>query len=112
MRKYIVVTNFLNKRHRSASTILNETAVRKKDEEYTKCQGNNVNINDARNIRDYDEVPGPTAIPLLGNSWRFLPFVGERFWPSYFVTVKNIRFCFSDNNDFTFSAQVNTNWTR
>jgi len=28
-------------------------------------------------IKPYHSIPGPKALPLLGNSWRFLPFVGE-----------------------------------
>ncbi|KAG8221875.1 hypothetical protein J437_LFUL003251 [Ladona fulva] len=27
--------------------------------------------------RPYSEVPGPKPIPILGNSWRFIPFVGS-----------------------------------
>nr|QCY41330.1 cytochrome P450 301B1 [Phenacoccus solenopsis] len=28
-------------------------------------------------IRPYETIPGPKPIPLLGNSWRFLPFIGQ-----------------------------------
>ncbi|KAE8745658.1 Cytochrome P450 CYP301 [Frankliniella occidentalis] len=28
-------------------------------------------------VRGYDEVPGPRPVPFLGNSWRFLPVVGN-----------------------------------
>ena len=27
--------------------------------------------------RPYAEVPGPTPLPLIGNTWRLLPVVGE-----------------------------------
>ncbi|XP_076665096.1 putative cytochrome P450 301a1, mitochondrial isoform X2 [Andrena cerasifolii] len=27
--------------------------------------------------RPYSEIPGPKPIPLLGNTWRFLPFIGD-----------------------------------
>lgn len=26
--------------------------------------------------RPYSEIPGPKPIPLLGNTWRFLPYIG------------------------------------
>lgn len=28
-------------------------------------------------IRPYSEVPGPKGLPLIGNSWRFAPLIGE-----------------------------------
>ncbi|XP_046395335.1 probable cytochrome P450 49a1 [Ischnura elegans] len=31
---------------------------------------------DVSAARPYSEVPGPKPIPLLGNSWRFIPYVG------------------------------------
>lgn len=78
LRKYYALTNVLTKRNRSASTILNETSVPRKDDvEHIKFQGDNVNAHNFYGIREYDEVPGPKAIPILGNSWRFLPIIGE-----------------------------------
>ncbi|XP_014208635.1 probable cytochrome P450 49a1 [Copidosoma floridanum] len=31
----------------------------------------------SRSVRPYAEMPGPTPIPLLGNTWRFIPFIGD-----------------------------------
>lgn len=31
----------------------------------------------AATVKSYAEVPGPRPLPLLGNSWRFLPVVGK-----------------------------------
>ncbi|XP_055325966.1 probable cytochrome P450 49a1, partial [Sitodiplosis mosellana] len=28
-------------------------------------------------IRPYSEVPGPKGLPLIGNSWRFAPLIGQ-----------------------------------
>jgi len=28
-------------------------------------------------VRPYSEVPGPYPLPLIGNSWRFAPLIGE-----------------------------------
>ncbi|XP_037891543.1 probable cytochrome P450 49a1 isoform X2 [Glossina fuscipes] len=30
-------------------------------------------------VRSYREVPGPRGIPIIGNSWRFAPFIANRF---------------------------------
>ena len=27
--------------------------------------------------KSYYQVPGPRPLPLLGNSWRFLPYIGK-----------------------------------
>ncbi|XP_011500805.1 PREDICTED: probable cytochrome P450 49a1 isoform X2 [Ceratosolen solmsi marchali] len=32
---------------------------------------------DVGRIRPYAEMPGPTPIPFLGNTWRFIPFIGN-----------------------------------
>ena len=29
------------------------------------------------NAKPYSEVPGPKPIPILGNTWRLLPVIGE-----------------------------------
>lgn len=28
-------------------------------------------------VKAYSEVPGPRELPLIGNSWRFAPFIGQ-----------------------------------
>ena len=33
---------------------------------------------DFSQVRPYSEMPGPKPIPILGNTWRFLPFIGEK----------------------------------
>lgn len=32
---------------------------------------------DRHAVRPYCEVPGPQELPLIGNSWRFAPVIGE-----------------------------------
>ncbi|XP_046395351.1 probable cytochrome P450 301a1, mitochondrial [Ischnura elegans] len=34
-------------------------------------------LDHATAARPYDEIPGPKPLPLLGNSWRFFPLIGE-----------------------------------
>ncbi|XP_067001961.2 probable cytochrome P450 49a1 [Anabrus simplex] len=33
--------------------------------------------NDMQGVRTFEEIPGPKALPLIGNTWRYLPFIGE-----------------------------------
>lgn len=28
-------------------------------------------------VKEYAEMPGPKSLPLLGNNWRFMSYVGE-----------------------------------
>lgn len=28
-------------------------------------------------VRPYSEIPGPKELPIIGNSWRFAPIIGE-----------------------------------
>lgn len=30
-------------------------------------------------VRPYSEIPGPKQLPIIGNSWRFAPFIGMIF---------------------------------
>jgi hypothetical protein len=39
-------------------------------------------------VRPFDHVPGPKGMPLIGNSWRFLPVIGEFFLFIFLVWVE------------------------
>jgi cytochrome P450 family 49 subfamily A len=30
-----------------------------------------------REVKPYSAVPGPRELPLIGNAWRFLPYIGK-----------------------------------
>lgn len=30
--------------------------------------------------KPYSEIPGPRELPLIGNSWRFAPIIGEYYF--------------------------------
>jgi len=34
----------------------------------------------AQQVKPFTQVPGPKGMPIIGNSWRFLPIVGESFF--------------------------------
>lgn len=36
----------------------------------------NADVNNWNNAIPYSDVPGPKPIPILGNSWRFIPYIG------------------------------------
>lgn len=29
--------------------------------------------------KEYNEIPGPKELPIIGNAWRFAPIIGEYF---------------------------------
>lgn len=31
-------------------------------------------------VKAYSEIPGPKQLPIVGNSWRFAPFIGKIFF--------------------------------
>lgn len=47
-------------------------------------------------VKPYDEVPGPKQLPLLGNAWRFLPFVGKFLLIFLFILGTYLPTCCSD----------------
>lgn len=34
-------------------------------------------INEYQDARPYSEIPGPKPIPIIGNTWRLMPVVGQ-----------------------------------
>uniref|UniRef100_A0A1B0G778 Cytochrome P450 n=1 Tax=Glossina morsitans morsitans TaxID=37546 RepID=A0A1B0G778_GLOMM len=63
-----------------AETVGSET--NKVEESQTAKMGSNSNglcatAASMSRVRSYSEVPGPWVIPIIGNSWRFAPFIGH-----------------------------------
>ncbi|KAK0075834.1 hypothetical protein PV325_006249, partial [Microctonus aethiopoides] len=42
---------------------------------YTFLQ--NINNESFGDVKSYSEIPGPKPIPILGNTWRFIPYIGD-----------------------------------
>jgi len=36
-----------------------------------------ISQDDVEFAKEYSELPGPKSLPLLGNNWRFLSFIGK-----------------------------------
>lgn len=36
--------------------------------------------NNLQYVRPTEDIPGPKALPLIGNLFRFLPYIGELFY--------------------------------
>uniref|UniRef100_A0A1A9VGK8 Cytochrome P450 n=1 Tax=Glossina austeni TaxID=7395 RepID=A0A1A9VGK8_GLOAU len=63
-----------------AETVGSET--NKVEESQTATMGSNskglcATAASVSRVRSYREVPGPWGIPIIGNSWRFAPFIGR-----------------------------------
>jgi cytochrome P450 family 49 subfamily A len=41
------------------------------------ADGLGADIEGAREVKPYSAVPGPRELPLIGNAWRFLPYIGK-----------------------------------
>lgn len=67
--------NSLCRRYRSTATILTGATTASKHENSSYRGSDNINTY-VGELRGYDQIPGPKAIPFLGNSWRFLPIIG------------------------------------
>lgn len=37
----------------------------------------NLTQDDVDYAKEYSELPGPKSLPLLGNNWRFMSYIGE-----------------------------------
>lgn len=44
--------------------------------------------------KPYEEIPGPRPAPLLGNTWRFLPYIGEPIQMKLFISFISFH-CFN-----------------
>jgi len=43
----------------------------------SECPREASQSNASSRVKPYDEVPGPKPIPILGNTWRMLPLIGQ-----------------------------------
>ncbi|XP_057340783.1 probable cytochrome P450 49a1 [Microplitis mediator] len=44
---------------------------------YSSAVIDNLTTEELNLVRPYGEIPGPKPIPLLGNTWRFIPYIGD-----------------------------------
>jgi cytochrome P450 family 49 subfamily A len=44
----------------------------------TAADGLGTNVEGGREVKPYSAVPGPRELPLIGNAWRFLPYIGKQ----------------------------------
>jgi cytochrome P450 family 49 subfamily A len=42
------------------------------------ADGLGTDVEGAREVKPYSAVPGPRELPLIGNAWRFLPYIGKQ----------------------------------
>lgn len=42
----------------------------------TRLQDDEI-TNELKSAKPYSQIPGPKELPLIGNSWRFAPIIGE-----------------------------------
>lgn len=78
-RSITVWANVVNLR-REYSVFLKTSA-----NEASKCVQQNANAGETQ-VKGYEQMPGPKAVPLIGNSWRFLPVIG---WLFCYFTFRN-----------------------
>lgn len=45
---------------------------------YSSAVIDNLTTEELNSVRPYGEIPGPKPIPLLGNTWRFIPYIGNK----------------------------------
>lgn len=63
--QYLKNCLFVKKVNYSSTTIDNLTTTTAAEEDYNL-------------VRSYREIPGPKPIPFLGNTWRFIPYIGNK----------------------------------
>ncbi|XP_034937560.1 probable cytochrome P450 49a1 [Chelonus insularis] len=77
--RIMFIKNFVRK----YSSIVNNHLVKKNENYEIKFDRNastlveNINEEQLECVRPYKEIPGPKPLPLLGNTWRFIPYVGD-----------------------------------
>jgi cytochrome P450 family 49 subfamily A len=66
------------KKTRNALVGLSSQRLQSTSVQHAAADGNlDTGLEQVVSVKPYSQVPGPRELPLIGNAWRFLPYIGK-----------------------------------